>query len=214
MRVDLVRAREVSSCIGVAAHVALDDRQVVPELRVLGAQPHRGRGVGEGVSRSSRAAEGPRQGVLGEDRGPRRERRLRLGHGGGGVGAGVVEMVGFEPRQLEVDRDPVGPVQRLDGTHQLVLLCRIRPPAHRVEDVTEQRGGGGEGQAVDGGGEPVGRARQVAARCCHAGPAHLGGPVLRTVALGPGVGRVGCVEVALPEVQVAEQHQDIGAVLG
>ena len=94
--------------------------------------------------------------------------------------------------------------------------CRVRlgRPAHRIEDVAEQRGRGGEWEAVDGGREPVGRARQVAACRRHPGPADLGGPVPGAVTLGPHVGRVGRTEVAAGEVQVAEQHQDVGAIAG
>jgi hypothetical protein len=125
-----------------------------------------------------------------------------------------VQVVGLEAGQLEVDGDAVVAVERLDGAHQLVLPGRVGRPAHRGEDVTEQRGGARKGQSVDGGREPVGGTLQVAACRRHPGPALLRRAVLGTGAPGSDVGGVGGIEVASRQVQVAEQCQDVGTVVG
>ncbi len=191
-----------------AAEVGLDGGQVVPEQGVGGAEPDGGLGVGEGLGRAAGLAQGPAEGVVGEDgrpggacgRGPWR-RRPRAG------------VVGLEAGEFQVDGHAGLPVQGLDLADEVVGGGGVGGAAEGGLDVAQQgqprRLGKAGGDVLEEGGG----AGQVAPGRGHPGQAGLGGGGVGPPE-GPAVGAFGVGQAAGAEMEVAEQGLDVGDVAG
>ena len=121
-------------------------------------------------------------------------------------------MVGLEAGQLEVAIDAVAAVERLDRAHQLVLAGGVGAVSTGGIDISEVRDRCRERKTGDEWRQDSGGAVQITPRREHACQPVLGHAVVGEVAQRAPVGRLGQVEVAAVEVEVADERAHVRRV--
>ena len=121
-------------------------------------------------------------------------------------------MVGLEACQLQIAIDAVAAVQRVDRVHELVLVGGAGGITPSSVDVTQEGDPRRERKTGHERREEVGGAVDVTAPCQHARQPVLGHAVVGGVGQRAPVRRLGQIQVAGAEVEVADERAHVGGI--